>query len=177
MNDSSTSGRPGAGTSAVTRADATDYVESPIGLVEIGGSPCGITSLYFVEARRAGESRPVGEALLHVEEAVRQVSAYFAGTLREFDLPVVLNGTDFQKLVWLRLAGIPFGSTIAYGELARSIGRPNAVRAVGSANGSNPVSLILPCHRVIGSDGSLTGYGGGLWRKEWLLAHEGCTLL
>lgn len=153
-------------------AEAVAYVDSPIGLVEIGAMAGGITSLYFVERRRFGA---VGNRV--ADEAVRQVSAYFDGSLREFALPLVLRGTEFQQLVWRQLAEIRFGLTVSYGELARTIGRPKAVRAVGAANGSNPVSIILPCHRVIGSDGRLTGYGGGLWRKEWLLAHEGSRLL
>lgn len=100
--------------------------------------------------------------------------AYFTGDVGAVDpLPVALGGTDFQRQVWLALRGIPGGETISYRELAERIGRPAAVRAVGLANGANPVSIVLPCHRVIGSNRSLTGYGGGLWRKEWLLRHEG----
>jgi methylated-DNA-[protein]-cysteine S-methyltransferase len=99
--------------------------------------------------------------------------AYFAGKLSAIDdLPVATGGTDFQKAVWRALRKIPCGQTISYGELARRIGRPAAVRAVGLANGANPIAIVVPCHRVIGSDGSLTGYGGGLERKRWLLAHE-----
>lgn len=100
--------------------------------------------------------------------------AYFTGDVGAVDtLPVALGGTDFQRQVWLALRGIPGGETISYREMAERIGRPAAVRAVGLANGANPVSIVLPCHRVIGSNRSLTGYGGGLWRKEWLLQHEG----
>ena len=102
---------------------------------------------------------------------------YFGGNLAALDtVPVELNGTPFQKRVWQALRRIPFGSTISYAELARRIGSPSAIRAVGTANGANPVAVIVPCHRVIGSDGSLTGYGGGLDRKQWLLSHEGCTV-
>ncbi|MFH1501632.1 MAG: methylated-DNA--[protein]-cysteine S-methyltransferase [Candidatus Eisenbacteria bacterium] len=148
------------------------YFDSPIGLVEIGASDDAVTSLYFVDGRRP---RVTGNAV--AARAVEQVTAYFTGALREFDLPLELHGTDFQRLVWERLASIPFGETTSYGELAGAIARPAAVRAVGAANGANPISIILPCHRVVGSDGSLTGYGGGLWRKEWLLRHEGSRLL
>jgi methylated-DNA-[protein]-cysteine S-methyltransferase len=102
------------------------------------------------------------------------ISAYFAGDLTAIDnLPVKTNGTHFQRQVWQALREIPLGTTISYGELARRIGRPTAVRAVGLANGSNPIGVIVPCHRVIGSNGSLTGYGGGIERKRWLLEHEG----
>jgi methylated-DNA-[protein]-cysteine S-methyltransferase len=101
---------------------------------------------------------------------------YFGGDLKVIDaLPVETGGTDFQREVWEALRTIPCGTTISYGELARQIGRPNAVRAVGLANGSNPIPIVVPCHRVIGSDRSLTGYGGGLERKRWLLEHEKCT--
>jgi methylated-DNA-[protein]-cysteine S-methyltransferase len=106
-------------------------------------------------------------------EAVRQLSEYFAGTRRTFHLPLRLQGTEFQQRVWRELTEIPYGETWSYGQLARRIGNPNASRAVGLANGRNPISILVPCHRVIGADGSLTGYGGGLERKQWLLAHEG----
>lgn len=104
--------------------------------------------------------------------AALQLEEYFAGTRRTFDMPLKLEGTPFQKEVWTALLEIPYGSTISYGELARRIGRPNAVRAVGAANGANPIPVIVPCHRVIGSNGTLTGYGGGLPRKQQLLALE-----
>jgi len=148
------------------------YCDSPIGLVEIGGTPEGITSLLFVEERR-----PEITTNEMCEEAARQISEYFAGTRQEFDLPVQLSGTEFQRQVWQELRSISFGQTVSYGDLARAIGKPSAVRAVGAANGDNPVSIIVPCHRVIGSDGGLTGYGGGLPRKQWLLKHEGGLLL
>jgi methylated-DNA-[protein]-cysteine S-methyltransferase len=105
-------------------------------------------------------------------EVVSQLQDYFAGALRKFDLPLSLEGTDFQKRVWAGLLEIPFGETVSYGELARSVGRPSASRAVGMANGRNPIAVIVPCHRVIGASGSLVGYGGGLDRKVWLLQHE-----
>jgi methylated-DNA-[protein]-cysteine S-methyltransferase len=105
-------------------------------------------------------------------EAVDQLRAYFEGTLREFDLPLVLEGTPFQERVWRALADIPYGKTISYSELAAVIGNPSAVRAVGAANGKNPIPIVLPCHRVIGRDGKLTGYAGGLDIKAALLAFE-----
>lgn len=106
--------------------------------------------------------------------ARRALEQYFAGDLSALDsLEVATGGTAFQRTVWAALREIPTGRTVSYGQLARSIGKPDAVRAVGLANGSNPIGIIVPCHRVIGADGSLTGYGGGLWRKKWLLEHEG----
>jgi O-6-methylguanine DNA methyltransferase len=144
------------------------YLESPIGLVEIEGTREAITGLHFVDERRPGATTsPV------LEEALNQVLGYFRGTRRRFDLPLDLGGTDFQRAVWQHLLTIPFGEITSYGGVALAIGRPRAVRAVGAANGRNPISIIVPCHRVLGGDGSLTGYGGGLWRKEWLLRHEG----
>jgi methylated-DNA-[protein]-cysteine S-methyltransferase len=148
------------------------YYTSEIGTVEVGGTDAAITSLYFCEERRAGVvSCPV------VDEAIRQVGEYFAGTRRAFDLPLALAGTDFQRRVWQQLLTVPYGRTASYGEIARALGKPKAVRAVGAANGRNPISIIVPCHRIVGSDGKLVGYGGGLWRKEWLLKHEGCLIL
>jgi methylated-DNA-[protein]-cysteine S-methyltransferase len=101
---------------------------------------------------------------------------YFNGNRKTFDLPLDLQGTDFQKKVWLELQKIPFGKTISYKELSLRLGDIKAIRAVAAANGANPVSIIVPCHRVIGSNGSLTGYAGGLWRKQWLLDHESSAL-
>jgi methylated-DNA-[protein]-cysteine S-methyltransferase len=108
--------------------------------------------------------------------ARQQLDAYFEGDLQTFDLPLCMNGTPFQKQVWQGLLKIPYGKTISYAELARRIGRPGASRAVGAANGRNPIGIIVPCHRVIGADGTLTGYGGGLDRKEWLISHEARAL-
>jgi methylated-DNA-[protein]-cysteine S-methyltransferase len=114
----------------------------------------------------ASESDPVLAA------AASQLDAYFRGELTSFDLPLSLEGTQFQRCVWTALQSIPYGETISYGELARRIGQPSASRAVGLANGRNPVAIVVPCHRVIGADGSLTGYGGGMDRKRFLLALE-----
>ena len=107
-----------------------------------------------------------------LEACVRQLGEYFAGQRKTFTVPLRPRGTDFQRRVWGALAEIPYGATSTYADIARTVGRPAAVRAVGSANGRNPVSILIPCHRVIGGDGRLVGYGGGLWRKAWLLAHE-----
>ncbi len=105
-------------------------------------------------------------------ETARQLGEYFAGERRVFDLPLGPDGTGFQRLVWRALGTIPFGETRAYGTIAHAIGRPSASRAVGAANGKNPISIIVPCHRVIGASGALTGYAGGVAAKEWLLGHE-----
>jgi methylated-DNA-[protein]-cysteine S-methyltransferase len=144
------------------------YYESPIGLIEIGGTAEGLTWLAFVEGRRAGIE---SHALL--DQAVRQLAEYFEGSRRVFELPLRPQGTEFQRQVWGQLLQVPFGQTASYRDIAMAISRPRAVRAVGAANGRNPISIVVPCHRIVGSDGSLTGYGGGLWRKEWLLRHEG----
>jgi AraC family transcriptional regulator of adaptative response/methylated-DNA-[protein]-cysteine methyltransferase len=108
----------------------------------------------------------------HVDRLRAELAAYFGGTLRRFDVPLDLAGTAFQRRVWSRLQEIPFGDTVSYARVALEVGRRDAVRAVGHANGRNPVAIVVPCHRVVGADGSLCGYGGGLWRKRWLLQHE-----
>ena len=146
--------------------------ESPIGLIEVEAEACGVTAVRFVEKRRERTDQP-----RVLREAVSQLAEYFESGRQEFTVPLVLGGTEFQRKVWRRLTTIPFGRTASYLEIAQGLGRPGAVRAVGAANGRNPISIIVPCHRVIGSDGTLTGYGGGLWRKEWLLRHEGVNLI
>jgi len=149
-----------------------DYCASEIGTIEVGGTESEILSVEFVEQRRTEyESHPL------VREGVRQIREYLSGQRREFDLPLGLHGTDFQQQVWRQVLAVPYGQAATYQELADAIGNPKAVRAVGAANGKNPLPLIVPCHRIIGHDGHLVGYGGGLWRKEWLLRHEGYLLL
>ncbi|MFM9131322.1 MAG: methylated-DNA--[protein]-cysteine S-methyltransferase, partial [Actinomycetota bacterium] len=111
-----------------------------------------------------------------VSRALAQLREYLEGTRREFDLPLVLEGTEFQVAAWRALARVPFGETATYATQAATIGRPTATRAVGAANGRNPVAIVLPCHRIVGSDGSLTGFAGGLGTKKWLLAHEEAVL-
>ncbi len=127
-------------------------------------------------ARPAGTTTMSGAHPL-LEEVQRQLAAYFAGELRRFDLPLALDGTVFQRRVWQRLLSVEYGETASYQTIADSIGNPKAVRAVGAANGRNPVAIVVPCHRIVGSSGQLIGYGGGLWRKEWLLRHEGALLI
>ncbi len=146
------------------------YYESPIGLIEISGTADAIHSVDFVGRRR---EESCANAL--VEMTVRQIREYFEGNRRDFDVAMDPQGTPFQKAVWRRLLEIPYGRTASYGDIARAVGNPRAVRAVGGANGRNPIAIIVPCHRIIGSDGSMTGYGSGIWRKEWLLEHEGWT--
>jgi len=146
---------------------------SPIGLLTLTARDGWLTGLHMDGADHA----PTGQETWRrddsqFKEAVGQVEAYFAGELIDFDLPLRLEGTEFQRQVWKGLQGIPYGQTISYGELARRVGNVKACRAVGLANGRNPVAVIVPCHRVIGANGTLTGFGGGLDRKKWLLDHE-----
>ena len=148
-------------------------LETPYGPLLVAGHEAGLTRVSFLagthpltpEPRWKHDETALAEALL-------QLRAYFAGTLRDFSLPLAPRGTEFQRTVWQALQDIPYGRTSTYGELARRIGKPEAARAVGAANGSNPLPVIVPCHRVIGADGSLTGYGEGLPIKQGLLELE-----
>ena len=149
------------------------YYQSALGLIEIVAIEQVIKSVNFIEAEARDETAEVAGDSPALAECLRQLDEYFAGELSEFELALDPDGTDFQKAVWRQLTTIPFGKTVSYLDIAKGIGNEKAVRAVGAANGQNPISIIVPCHRVIGSDGTLTGYGGGLWRKEWLLKHEG----
>jgi len=143
------------------------YIESLIGILEITGSTDGIRSILFInEAVEPTEIPPV------LQDCVNQLNEYFAGTRNKFDLVLDPAGTDFQLKVWEQLRTIPFGKTISYLDLARLTGSETNTRAVGNANGKNKINIVVPCHRVIGSNGKLTGYGGGLWRKEILLKLE-----
>jgi methylated-DNA-[protein]-cysteine S-methyltransferase len=144
----------------------TACIETPAGPLLLAEQDGAITRVGF---RGAGSPPPSGGLLA---EAAAQLHAYFAGELTEFDLPLAPHGTVFQLAVWHELAAIPYGTTTSYGAIARAIGRPDRARAVGAANGANPIAIVLPCHRVIGSDGSLTGYGGGLPLKRMLLDLE-----
>ncbi|RLT45539.1 MAG: methylated-DNA--[protein]-cysteine S-methyltransferase [Chloroflexi bacterium] len=148
------------------------YVDSPIGLIEIGCSETGVAALNFVDSLR----RPVSVSPC-LTAANEQIAAYFAGKLRTFDLPLDLRGTEFQRRVWAQLRTVAYGQTATYLEIALALENPQAVRAVGAANGQNPLAIVVPCHRILGSGGKLIGYGGGLWRKEWLLRHEGALLV
>ena len=146
---------------------------SPLGPLLLVGTEDALTQIWLPSGRDRLEPDPEWtEAAAPFAEPIRQLRAYFAGALRRFDLPLAPEGTPFQQRVWRTLCDIPYGETISYGELARRIERPAAVRAVGAANGQNPLSIVVPCHRVIGSDGRLVGYGGGLPAKSLLLELE-----
>jgi len=151
-------------------------VDSPVGPLTLVASGGELAGLYMDLQRHPPRAETLGPSatdatpLLH--EAARQLQDYFAGRRTEFELPLSLTGTVFQRRVWSALRDIPYGETISYGQLADRIGQPTAARAVGLANGRNPISIIVPCHRVVGADGGLTGYGGGLERKEHLLEFE-----
>lgn len=149
------------------------FCESPIGRLLLVASARGLSQIWFEgQAQKAALGASLREDLAALRKVVHQLAAYFAGELETFDLDLAPEGTPFQQKVWSELLKIPYGETISYGELARRIGNPTASRAVGLANGSNPIPIIIPCHRVIGSNGKLTGYGGGLPIKEKLLALE-----
>ena len=147
----------------------TMTMRSPIGTLCLCAEDDQLVGLFLPERPAPAGPEGRGGVLLR---AAAQLTEYFAGERRDFDLPLAPRGTAFQVEVWRALARIPFGATCSYGDLARTIGRPAASRAVGAANGKNPIAIILPCHRVIGASGELTGYGGGLPMKRWLLDHE-----
>jgi methylated-DNA-[protein]-cysteine S-methyltransferase len=148
-------------------------MHSPVGVLTLTAEDGVLSGLYMHEQRHApARSHEWRSDAAAFGEAVEQLTAYFDGTLTEFDLPLAASGTAFQRGVWAALREIPYGQTISYGELAQQVGKPAASRAVGLANGRNPIGIVVPCHRVIGADGSLTGYGGGIERKVWLLQHE-----
>ncbi|WP_243473324.1 methylated-DNA--[protein]-cysteine S-methyltransferase [Winogradskyella sp. MH6] len=146
----------------------TCYIETPLGYAKIIGDQDGITSVSIVDTNE-DTSESIPESLL---DCATQLKAYFNNKLKTFDLKLNPEGTDFQKKVWKQLEKIPYGKTISYLELAKQLGDVKTIRAAASANGKNPLWIIVPCHRVIGTDGSLTGYAGGLHRKQWLLNHE-----
>jgi methylated-DNA-[protein]-cysteine S-methyltransferase len=162
-----------------------DVLTSPIGPIFVGGSARNVHRVGFIGRDGEGEldwfiqelATDSGEQPSHDESAARpvmdQLGAYFDGSLERFDLSLAPRGTEFQRRVWRALQDVEFGRTSTYGEIAAEIGRPAASRAVGAANGRNPIPVIVPCHRIIGSSGMLTGYASGLHRKRWLLEHEG----
>jgi len=152
-----------------------DTLATPVGPLLLAADDDGLLLVEFHQSRHPatrGEAWQPGDNPI-LREARRQLQEYFAGTRREFDLPLSPRGTEFQREVWHALATIPYGETISYAQLASRVGRPGASRAVGAANGRNPLPIVLPCHRVIGADGSLTGFGGGLPTKQFLLRMEG----
>ena len=147
-----------------------DY-KSPIGILEIKGTDQAISSILFVE-REVMENTLQENTPQVLKDCLAQIDDYFKGELHEFTFPYVVNGTIFQQSVWNALKGISYAETGSYKDIAISIGNEKAIRAVGSANGKNKLTIVIPCHRIIGTNGKLTGYAGGLWRKEWLLQHE-----
>jgi methylated-DNA-[protein]-cysteine S-methyltransferase len=147
-------------------------VPSPLGNIVIAASAEGVTSVEFVDDTGAPFETGVGQAAELADRTARQLDEYFAGTRREFDVTLAPQGTEFQRSVWMALRRIPYANTVSYKQQATWVGNPKATRAVGSANGRNPIAIIVPCHRVIGSDGRPTGYASGIDRKLWLLDHE-----
>ena len=143
------------------------YLQTPVGIAEFQGDEEGLSSISILD-----ENKPLGIIPEVLEDAVYQLKEYFEGSRQQFDLKLNPSGTDFQKKVWEALLEIPFGKTISYLELSKKLGDVKAIRAVASANGKNPLWIVVPCHRVIGTNGDLIGYAGGLHRKKWLLEHE-----
>ena len=148
----------------------TCFINSPLGITKIVGDENGISEISVTSEGAISETIP-----LELQEAAKQLSDYFVGKRKDFNFKLNPKGTDFQQKVWQELLNIPFGKTISYLDLSKKLGDVKAIRAVASANGKNPLWIVVPCHRVIGTDGSLTGYAGGLWRKKWLLEHENPT--
>jgi methylated-DNA-[protein]-cysteine S-methyltransferase len=148
-------------------------IPSPLGSILLTAEDGGLTGIHFMDGRDSPPIPPNSiESRAPFKEATRQLQAYFQGKLKTFDLPLSPKGTEFQLKVWKALCDIPYGTTISYGEQAKRIGKPSAARAVGRANGCNPLPIVIPCHRVIGSDGRLVGYAGGLPIKDYLLNLE-----
>ncbi|NJN85216.1 MAG: methylated-DNA--[protein]-cysteine S-methyltransferase [Leptolyngbyaceae cyanobacterium SL_7_1] len=154
------------------------FYESPVQTLRLVSDGRSLIGLYMLSDKHAAICQSdwlEDNSVPPFSDTKQQLDAYFAGTLTHFDLPLQMQGTPFQQQVWQALTTIPYGSTLSYGELAHQLGQPNASRAVGLANGRNPISIIVPCHRVIAANGKLTGYGGGIDRKQWLLTHERLT--
>ncbi|HEX5268685.1 MAG TPA: methylated-DNA--[protein]-cysteine S-methyltransferase [Acidimicrobiales bacterium] len=151
----------------------TTTYDSPIGVLTLTSEDGYLTGLYMDDQRHApsGSDKWVRDDTAF-DDVLSQLDAYFSGRMKDFDVPLRMQGTEFQRRVWEGLTRIPYGETWSYAQLAGKVGNPKACRAVGLANGRNPVAVIVPCHRVIGANGTLTGYGGGLDRKRWLLDHE-----
>jgi methylated-DNA-[protein]-cysteine S-methyltransferase len=155
----------------------TAYYQSPIGVIEIKSSDEKIAEVSFINSMKGTTidentidfKLPSSPVLKH---CIAELSAYFSGERKEFSFPIQQTGTGFQQEVWAELLNIPYGKTISYMELSKHLGNVKAIRAVGTANGNNSIAIVVPCHRVIGSNGDLVGYAGDLWRKQWLLEHE-----
>jgi methylated-DNA-[protein]-cysteine S-methyltransferase len=145
----------------------TVFINSPLGITKIVGDESGVSIISILSEGELSTKIPN-----ELQEAVLQLQEYFDGKRKDFDFKLNPKGTDFQQKVWQELLNIPFGKTMSYMDLSKKLGDVKAIRAVASANGKNPLWIVVPCHRVIGTDGLLTGYAGGLWRKKWLLEHE-----
>jgi len=148
------------------------YYKSPLGILKISADEKGIKEIEFAQEEFKSIQNSSSKI---IKDCIKQLDEYFRGKRKSFELKLNPEGTEFQKKVWKELLKIPYGKTLSYGEIARRIKNQKAVRAVGQAIGRNPISIVIPCHRVIGGDGKLTGYASGLWRKEWLLKHEGAV--
>ena len=148
----------------------TVYIKTPLGIAMIIGDKNGVSVISVKDSGTVSERIPS-----ELQQVVSQLNDYFEGKRNHFDFPLNPEGTPFQQKVWSALLEIPFGKTVSYLELSKKLGDVKAIRAVASANGKNPLWIVIPCHRVLGTDGSLTGYAGGLWRKKWLLEHENPT--
>ena len=150
---------------------------SPLGQMLVSATEEGLTGINYVKPEdNRGAHLSESTSNPHLEQTRAELDLYFKGSLEEFTIQLAPEGTPFQQKVWSALSQIPYGVTVSYGHIAEQIGSPKAYQAVGMANHRNPISIIIPCHRVIGNDGKLIGYGGGIWRKEWLLKHEGILL-
>ena len=143
--------------------------DSPVGPLGIAANETGVSVISFLDDSAIGPIRPIGPI---AEQCVNELQEYFEGKRQTFEVPLAPKGTTFEESVWMALLNVCYGRTCSYLDIANRLRNPGAIRAVGRANGANPIAIVIPCHRVIGSDGSLTGYGGGLWRKRWLLDHE-----
>ncbi len=154
------------------KSDFTSYIDSPIGIISLNfNSKFQLTAAQFNDKEQILPAAN-GVGIREIEDTVKQFEEYFEGKRTQFDIKLAPEGTDFQKRVWKQLQEIQFGKTMTYQQMANQLGNPKVIRAAASANGKNPISIVIPCHRVIGSDGSLTGYASGLHRKKWLLEHE-----
>ena len=152
-------------------AEHVEYYKCPIGVVEIKADSIGLVSVRILDENV--ELHPTSESSSIIDSAIKQFDEYFNKNRKQFDLPLHFIGTDFQKAVWKAVAEVPYGKTYSYSAIAAKVDSPSSDRAVGAANGKNPLWIIVPCHRIVGANGSLTGYAGGIWRKKWLLKHEG----
>ncbi|MFI0937899.1 methylated-DNA--[protein]-cysteine S-methyltransferase [Streptomyces sp. NPDC021020] len=162
---------------ATTDTSVHTIIDSPVGPLTLVTRESGLAGVYMTEHRHIPAQETFGPRVAATDHPVlarttEQLAGYFAGDIRDFDIDLSTSGTPFQQRVWAALRDIPYGETVSYGELAAVLGQPTASRAVGLANGRNPVSIIVPCHRVVGANGSMTGYGGGIDRKRWLLGFE-----